>query len=292
MFNPQQLIIEHFVDDLLKSYHQTYNTDHPEFGNIIAWTGRLALENIANSDTLYHNVEHTLFVTLVGQLILQGKHLCEGGVTPHDWLHFMIALLCHDIGYVRGICRADHDDVVATGIEDATVTLPTTGTNAVLQPYHVDRSKLFVIERFGEQTLNKFIDPDLIAEYIEMTRFPIPNDEFHQRTSGYHGLIRAADLIGQMGDPGYFRKIPGLFYEFEEIGSNELTGYTCPEDMRSGYAEFYWGVVYRYIQEAQRYLQVTQEGRLWLANLHAHIFDSEHPPVTRPIIVEPLELRM
>ena len=46
-------------------------------------------------------------VTLAGQAILEGKHLSEGGVTPRAWTHFIIALLCHDIGYVKGICADD-----------------------------------------------------------------------------------------------------------------------------------------------------------------------------------------
>ena len=60
------------------------------------------MEIIANSDAPYHNAEHTMMVTLVGQEILRGKHIREGGVTPRDWLHFISSLLCHDIGYVRG----------------------------------------------------------------------------------------------------------------------------------------------------------------------------------------------
>ena len=46
-------------------------------------------------------------VTLVGQEILRGKHVSVGGISPRDWLHFIISLLCHDIGYVRGICQGD-----------------------------------------------------------------------------------------------------------------------------------------------------------------------------------------
>jgi len=34
---------------------------------------------------------------------------------PRDWAHFIIALLFHDIGYVKGICKADRGYVVATG---------------------------------------------------------------------------------------------------------------------------------------------------------------------------------
>ena len=35
------------------------------------------------------------------------------------------------------------------------------------------------------------------------------------------GLLRAADLIGQLADPLYPRKLDALFHEFAEIGVNE-----------------------------------------------------------------------
>ena len=57
------------------------------------YCGRLALENTANSDALYHDVNHIILVTKVGREILHGKHLSEGSVTPRDWLHFVISLL-------------------------------------------------------------------------------------------------------------------------------------------------------------------------------------------------------
>ncbi len=277
MFNPQKMIIDSFVEELRVAYREAYNLMEMENANVLAWAGQLALENIANSDALYHNVEHTIMVVLVGQTILKGKHLCEGGVTPRDWLHFMIALLCHDIGYVRGICRADCDNLVATGLGDETVPLPTTGSDAALQPYHVDRAQLFVRERFsGTVTANVSLDVDQIVDYIEMTRFPSSNVGLRAPVTQLHTLIRAADFIGQLGDPRYLRKIPALFYEFEEVGANERIGYRHPGDMRQGYADFYWNVVSEHIQEALRYLRVTQAGRLWIANLHAHVFDSEH----------------
>ncbi len=275
MFSLQNIIINHFVNELREAYQEMYSAMDAEYGNIIAWVGQLALENIANSDALYHNVEHTILVTLVGQSILKGKHLCQGGVTPRDWLLVTIALLCHDIGYVRGICQADKGDTIATGIGNEVVEVPPSGTNAMLQPFHVDRSKLFVRERFDGQLLVS-IDAEAIVSYIEMTRFPVPEGESHKDTKGYGGLVRAADFIGQLGDPRYLRKIPALFYEFEETGMNEQTGYKNPEHMRRGYADFYWNVVSQHIQEALHYLRVTQEGRFWIANLHAHVFDSEH----------------
>lgn len=275
MLDVQKLIIEYFVRELRDAYQETYNLMEAEYGNICAWTGRLALENIANSDALYHNVEHTVLVTLVGQSILKGKQLIEGGVTPKDWMLYTISLLCHDIGYVKGICRADDGEQLATGVEDGMVTLPLSGTDAALQSHHVDRGKLFVRERFSRSVLSE-ADVNTICEYIEMTRFPIPDDEFHRITTGFHGLARAADFIGQLGDPKYRRKIPALFYEFEETGANTKFGYKNPGDLREGYDEFYWSVVNGLIEEAVRYLRVTTEGKLWIANLHAHVFDAEH----------------
>src|SRR2546429_3393 len=63
---------------------------------------RIALECIGNSDALYHNVEHTLLVTLAGHDILRGRTL-HTHLTAEDYAHVIIACLTHDIGYVRGL---------------------------------------------------------------------------------------------------------------------------------------------------------------------------------------------
>jgi hypothetical protein len=66
-----------------------------------------------------------------------------------DWLHFTVSLLCHDIGYVRGICRGDGDGSYVTNSAGDRVRLPEGATDAAMTPYHVARSKLFIRERFG-----------------------------------------------------------------------------------------------------------------------------------------------
>jgi hypothetical protein len=241
----------------------------------------MALENIANTNALYHNVEPTIMVTLVGQKILQGKHLREGGVSPHDWLHFVISLLCHDIGYVRGVCQEDSDHAVTSGIDGETVILPAGATDAFLAPYHVDQGKLVIRERFGSHDA---VDAEIVAANIERTRFPIPDDSDHQGTADYPGLVRAADLIGQLADPNYMRKLVALFYEFEETGTNVQLGYITPDNLRDDYPAFYWNVVSRYIQDGLRHLRITQAGKQWIANLYSHVFTAEHhePLVTLP----------
>ena len=44
---------------------------------LIPSAARLALECIGNSDALYHNVEHTMFVTLAGYDIMKGRALLK-----------------------------------------------------------------------------------------------------------------------------------------------------------------------------------------------------------------------
>lgn len=283
MFNPNKILINSFVEALREGYSSTYGGLKPNYADIIAWVGNMGLENIANGNALYHNAEHTIYVTLVGQEILRGKHIREGGVSCEDWLHFMISLVCHDIGYVRGVCRQDsiQKNTYATGQDGKTAALAPGATDAGLTPYHVDRGKLFVEERFGGHSL---INAEVIKHNIELTRFPVPADSDHQDTLRYPGLVRAADLIGQLADPRYLQKIPSLFYEFEETGVNQHLGYRNPEDLRLNYPKFYWKTVYPYIQDAVRYLQLTQEGKQILANLYSHVFEVEHESHPEPFL--------
>lgn len=273
MFNVIDVEIDAFVQHLQQAYHRTYGGSKQDYADIIGWAGNMALENIANSDALYHNTDHTILVTLVGQEILRGKHIREGGVTPEDWLHFAVSLLCHDIGYVKGVCRADGNGQYATGQDRPTIALPPGATDAALTPYHVDRGKLFVQERFANHNL---IDVELVKQCIEPTRFPVPHAEDHADTSSLPGLVRAADLIGQLSDPRYLNKIPALFHEFEETGVNAKLGYQHPGDLRRNYPKFYWSGVFPYLREALHYLSLTQYGKQIRANLFANVFQVEH----------------
>ncbi|MDJ0620918.1 MAG: metal-dependent phosphohydrolase [Calothrix sp. MO_192.B10] len=275
MFNATEILINSFVELIREGYRRTYGCFKHDYQDIIAWAGNMALENIANSDALYHNVEHSILVTLVGQEILRGKHIREGGVSCEDWLHFIISLLCHDIGYVKGVCREDkeQESLYATGQDGTMISLPPGASDASLTPYHVDRAKLFIEERFGGHNL---IDSEAIKINIELTRFPVPNADDHQGTNSYAALVRAADLIGQLSDPRYLKKITSLFYEFEETGMNKVLNYKNPGDLRNNYAKFYWNGVYPYIQDALHYLSLTQQGKQIIANLYSNVFVVEH----------------
>jgi hypothetical protein len=275
MFNPTKTVIRDFTRELTSLYEETYGILEPSYPGVINFVGRLALENIATSDAAYHDVNHTIQVTLVGQEILRGRHIRLGGITPREWLHFIVSLLCHDIGYVRGICRGDAKGQYVTNIAGDKISLPDGATDAAMTPYHVARSKLFIRERFGKAALLHF-DLAEIEANIEHTRFPVPHDEGHAGTNDFPGLLRAADLIGQLADPNYLRKTAALFNEFRETGTAEKLGYNSPADLRKNYPQFFWKMVEPDIVDALHCLRVTQEGQQWIANLYANVFSTEH----------------
>jgi hypothetical protein len=274
VFNPTLIAIEAFIRELRTMYERTYGILEPDYPTIISFAAQHALENIASSDAAYHDVNHTMMVTLVGQEILRGKHISVGGVTPRDWLNFILSLLCHDIGYVRGVCRGDGGGSYVANLAGDKVSLPEGATDASLTPYHVYRSKLFVRERSEKAFVH--LDTAAIEANIEHTRFPVPEDEQHESTDDFPGLVRAADLIGQLADINYLRKQAALFSEFRETGICNKLNYKTVADLRANYPDFFWKTVRPYIGDALRYLRVTQEGQQWIANLYAHVFSIEH----------------
>jgi hypothetical protein len=237
---------------------------------LVQSAARLAVDCIGNSDALYHNVEHTMLVTLAGYDILRGRRLLTE-TNASDFAHLIVACLFHDIGYVRGILNGDSADGYIVDAKGNKAKLPRGSSDAALLPYHVDRSKLFAIDRLSKIGS---LDATRVANAIEFTRFP----SFHgaDNTDNEEGmLVRAADLIGQLGDPQYLRKANALYYEFEEIGMNKQLGYTSPADLIDHYPQFYWNSVSAHIQAAIRYLNVTSSGRQWIANLYSNIFRAE-----------------
>src|SRR6266536_3211967 len=144
-------------------------------------------------------------------------------------------------------------------------------SDASLLPHHVDRSILFVLDRLKSIEV---LDAERIARAINITRFP--RDSVEEQEAEEEGLLlRAADLIGQLGDPNYLKKSNALFYEFEEIGMNKTLGYDTPADVVYKYPQFYWNNVAPQVQTAIRYLNVTSSGRQWIANLHSNVFRAE-----------------
>src|SRR5215475_4665649 len=152
-------------------------------------SARLAIDCIGNSDALYHNVEHTMLVTLVGYDILRGRQLLME-TSASDFAHVIFACLFHDIGYVRGILKGDSPDGYIVDAKGNKAKVPRGSSDAALLPYHIDRSKLYVMDRMAKL---KELDATRVANAIEFTRFP-PTHVAHERDSEEGMLVCAANL--------------------------------------------------------------------------------------------------
>jgi len=236
--------------------------------NIIESATRTTMECIGNSDALYHNIEHTMLVTLAGHSILSGRYL-HTHLEAEDYVHVLIACLAHDIGYVRGLFEEDDEDGFLIDEAGTKVSLQRGASDASLMMYHVDRSKLYVMRRLRHIP---GLDPERIARAIEGTRFPAREGQDYDDEAS---ILRAADFIGQLGDPNYLRKANALYYEFEEVGINRQLGYDSPADIVNRYPQFYWNSVAPHIQTEIGYLNKTEIGRQWIANLYSNVFRAE-----------------
>jgi hypothetical protein len=253
---------------LAEDFRRFFGSSHAYTAERLDAIAHIALECLGKSDALYHSVEHTLLVAQVGRDILKGRTLTER-VTPEDYAHIMVACLLHDIGYVRGALKGDREGRFIIDASGNTTKLPRGSSDASLAPYHVERSIAFVRERLGG---SPGINAERIVQAIEFTRFP-PQA---QPGEAEGRLVQAADLIGQLGDPLYLKKVNALFYEFEENGMNRQLGYSSPADLVEQYPDFYWKTVSPHLGEAMAYLNVTADGRQWIANLHSHVFCAQH----------------
>ncbi|HEY9761273.1 MAG TPA: metal-dependent phosphohydrolase [Trichocoleus sp.] len=260
-----------FLKDLHQGYLALFKGAAVVYWESFAGLAPAVLAAIASSDAPYHNLEHTQQVLTVGQALLQGKHHCNKALSPRDWLNVMVALLCHDVGYVRGLCTEDDRDMgrYSTGHAGQVVEIPQAKTDACLAPYHVDRSQQFVLETLRHHPL---IDLETVLACIEITRFPVPEGGLYQDTVGFPGLCRVADLVGQLSDPHYLQKLPTLYCEFEETGMAQAWGYQSPADLRASYPHFYWAVVFPYIRDGLRFLAATKLGRQIIARLYTNVY--------------------
>jgi hypothetical protein len=269
MITVPELAAEALGSYLTSHLSRRFGSTHAALIELIPSAARLSLECIGNSDALYHNVEHTMLVTLVGYDIMKGRSLLTS-TSASDYAHLIVACLLHDIGYVRGILKGDGEDGYVVDASGRKAKLSRGASDAALFPYHVERSKLYVMDRVANSEL---LDAARIARAIEFTRFPCAAAEEPEYEEG--SLVRAADLIGQLGDPHYLRKANALYYEFEENGMNKQLGYASPADLTDLYPQFYFNSVSKHIETAVRYLNVTSSGRQWISTLYGNVFRAE-----------------
>ena len=97
MKTASELLAEGLGDLLTSEMSRRCGATYPSLTEVVPFAAQLALDCIASSDALYHDVEHTMLVTLAGHDIFFGRALLAN-VNASDYAHFIIACVTHDIG--------------------------------------------------------------------------------------------------------------------------------------------------------------------------------------------------
>ena len=102
MITVPELAAEALGSFLAEGLSRRFGSTNASLIELVQSAASLALECIGNSDALYHNVEHTMFVSLVGYDIMNGRSLMVP-TSASDYAHFLIACLFHKIEMPRSI---------------------------------------------------------------------------------------------------------------------------------------------------------------------------------------------
>src|SRR5258708_19476773 len=106
MITIPELVVEVLGSFVTSETKSRFGSSDARLAEVLPFAARLTLDCIGNSDALYHNIEHSMLVTLAGHDILMGRQMLRA-TTAGDYANFILACLTHDIGYVRVILPGD-----------------------------------------------------------------------------------------------------------------------------------------------------------------------------------------
>lgn len=223
------------------------------------FTGRLP--GYKGCDTTYHDVQHTLDMTLAMARLVAGY---ERSVEPKDRLGAqraqmaIITSLFHDSGYIRHVER---DSEFSNGAE---FTL-----------YHVSRSADFLRRYLPEHGMAK--DVAVSSMIVHFTGYEIDLDEIElddPRDIIAGHLIGTADLMAQMADRCYLEKCRDRLYKELVVGGvavesarpgEYMVRYKSGLDLLQKTPAFYQQVMrdrlHRKFNRAYRYIEVLYDGQ-------------------------------
>ena len=78
MFNPNGTVIDAFVAHSLAEFERMFPDADKAQRRSLDQAANVALETLLNCDCPYHDLQHTIHVTDVGQTILQGRQRARG----------------------------------------------------------------------------------------------------------------------------------------------------------------------------------------------------------------------
>jgi hypothetical protein len=155
-------------------------------------------------NTGYHDLQHAnntllAMARLIHGAVIEGIDLSEG-----DIVSGLVAAILHDVGYIQE--ASDNK-----------------GTGAKHKATHEQRSKDF-LSRHGREfglSTRQITDGRAIIACTDMA-LDISAVSFSSENIELLGkMLGTADLLAQLGDPAYLEKLPALYKECQEAGTNE-----------------------------------------------------------------------
>ena len=174
------------------------------------------------SNTKYHDLEHTCAVTLATARLMHGIHVQNQTFSSRVIQLGLIGALFHDTGLIQTVEEND-------------------GTGAQYTIGHEDRS-IALMEKYLSD--KGFSAEDILdcSHIIRCTKLSLPLNEIpfrSEETKTMGKVLGSADLIAQMADRNYLKKLPLLFLEFKEAG---MAGFETPLELFENTEEFYHSV--------------------------------------------------
>jgi len=226
------------------------------------------LSGYLGCDTLYHDLRHSLDVTLAMARLIDGyerSHTGEDQLGARRAMLGVVLALFHDAGYMKRWSES----MVPNG--------------AVFTKIHVSRSADFLLSYLPRIGLG--YDAELAARLVHFTGYEMAVDEIQiddRRDRAIGNLVGTADLIGQMSDRMYLEKCREFLYpEFVwgEIArerlpdGREIVRYSSAEDLlfkTPGFYEYFARPrIEKKLAAADRYAEVHFDG----VNLYQHEID-------------------
>ncbi len=177
-------------------------------------------------DTLYHDLRHTLDMTLAMARLVEGHdrtHAAEARLGPRRAMLGAIVALLHDSGYMK---RTSESHV---------------GNGAEFTKVHVSRSADFLLKHLPRMGFAP--EADVAAQLVHFTGYELEIEDIRvsdpkDRVLGC--MVGTADLIGQMSDRMYLEKCRDFLYREFVIGGvaretlsdgRELVRFSSGEDL-------------------------------------------------------------
>ena len=199
-------------------------------------------EQYHGCETTYHDLQHSMDVTLAMARLLHGyerapQRKFELGATR--CMVGLITAIYHDIGYIRSIDDQKHKD----------------GAEYTLS--HVGRSGDFLeifLPRFGFGD-----DAKIASTIVHFTGYEIPLDEIHVDDKGYMmvgHLLGTADMLAQMADRCYLEKCRDRLYD------EFLKGGVAEQVQEDGSVHVLYSSPRNLLERTPNFVRMTLENRL------------------------------